>query len=231
MNKKDYIHKEFPKTCHPKDFFGQVKRTVNGEPISQEQIFMILDAFSKGLNLEKRDILLDLGCGNGALVNYIFDNINSYYGVDFSEYLISIAKENFEKEGFNFCCNDILSFLKNLSEDNYFNKALCYGVFSYFDKKTSHQILELILKKCKLITKLYIGNLPDKEKVSEFFYDDIDYTSLIDDPQSKIGIWRTKNEFSELCSNAGWDVEFINMPKTFYSAHYRYDAILIPKKQ
>ena len=38
MEKKDYIHKEYPKTCDPNDFFGQVKRTVNGQPISEEEI-------------------------------------------------------------------------------------------------------------------------------------------------------------------------------------------------
>jgi hypothetical protein len=52
---KDYIHKEFPKTCAADDFFGQVKRTVHGKPVSDEQIVMIIAGIRAGLKLSPKD--------------------------------------------------------------------------------------------------------------------------------------------------------------------------------
>jgi hypothetical protein len=50
---KNYIYKELPKLCEPDDFLGQVKRTVNGKPVSQEQIDIIIAAITNGLKLKK----------------------------------------------------------------------------------------------------------------------------------------------------------------------------------
>src|SRR5688572_907627 len=144
---KDYIHKEFPKSCDPDDFFGQVKRTVNGKPVGPEQINMIIDSIVNGLQLEKKDVMFDLGCGNGALSVLMFSNMSKYYGVDFSEYLIGIAKKNFEKPGFLFECAEANEYMEKAVPDPEFTKGLCYGVFSYFEKESAARILRNIHSK------------------------------------------------------------------------------------
>ena len=146
-NKKDYIHKEYPKTCPPDDFFGQVKRTVNGKPISNKEIKMIVTAIKNGLNLKKEDVLFDLGCGNGALSVQLFSSIESYLGIDFSQYLIEIAKKNFEKEKFKFEHGEANEYLENSSVNKLFTKGLCYGVFTYFEKEKAENILKNISEK------------------------------------------------------------------------------------
>ena len=98
-NDKFSFYKEHPKTCDADDFWGQVKRTVNGEPVSQEQIDMIIDAVVLGLELSEKDTLLDLCCGNGALSTLFFDRCQGGIGIDFSEYLVGIANDNFAKNG------------------------------------------------------------------------------------------------------------------------------------
>ena len=108
---KDYIHKEFPKTCDPKDFFGQVKRTVNGKPIPIDQIQMIVNTIKNKLDLQENDFLFDIGCGNAALASYFFDDIRGYRGFYFSECLIKIGKENFEKPGFELILSDAILYL------------------------------------------------------------------------------------------------------------------------
>lgn len=226
---KDYIHKEFPKSCDPNDFFGQVKRTVNGKPVSAEQINMIIDAIIKGLKLKKDDVLFDLGCGNGALSVLLFNMISQYQGVDFSEYLIEVAKKNFAKSGFDFECAEAGEYMKKITLDKKFTKGLCYGVFSYFERDNAHVILDNISKKFTAIERFYIGNIPDKERADIFFYKDIDYSKMIHDTQSSIGIWWTKDEFRTLAKATGWEIEFYNMPENFYSAHYRFDAVLTRK--
>ena len=91
----DYIHKEFPKSVGKKEFWKQIKRTVNGVEVSENDIHMIVEAIRNALNLNKEDHVLDLGCGNAALASKFFGDIHSYSGFDFSDYLLSIAKENF----------------------------------------------------------------------------------------------------------------------------------------
>ena len=97
-DKKKYSkfdHDKYAKTRAPDDFWGQVRRTVQGVPVSEDQIKLIVSAISSALNMKSADTLLDLACGNGALSYLLFDYCAEYLGVDLSEYLISIAKENF----------------------------------------------------------------------------------------------------------------------------------------
>jgi cyclopropane fatty-acyl-phospholipid synthase-like methyltransferase len=226
---KDYIHKEFPKSCDPNDFFGQVKRTVNGKPVGPEQINMIINAIVNGLKLYKDDVLFDLGCGNGALSVLMFNSIKKYHGVDFSDFLVEVAKKNFEKPGYTFECAEASAYMKRVVVNNDYTKGLCYGVFSYFERESAHEILENINNKFPQLTRFYIGNIPDKERADKFFYKDIDYSKLIHDTQSSIGIWWTMEEFKQLAHSTGWNVEFHSMPLDFYSAHYRFDAVLVRK--
>ncbi len=223
----DYDHKEFPKTVNPKDFWGQVKRTINGQPVTQEQIDLIVEAICNGLTFSKEDVLLDIGCGNGALSALFFDKVQKLAGVDFSEYLISVAKENFEKQpNYTFHLGDALEFVTGYAEKIQVTKAVCYGVFQYFDFPKAEQLLKHLNKEYKNLKKIYIGNLPDKSRADKFFYKDIDYKNLLDNPQSSIGIWRSEDEMKKLASDCGWKIKFHQMPEKFYAAHYRYDAIL-----
>ena len=74
MNTPDKFsfYKEHPKTCEPDDFWGQVMRTVNGKPVGEEQIQMIIDSVISTLEITESDVLLDLCCGNGALTDRLF---------------------------------------------------------------------------------------------------------------------------------------------------------------
>jgi SAM-dependent methyltransferase len=221
-----YLYNEVPKSCDPDDFSGQVKRTVNKKPVSEKDINTIVASIVEGLKLEKKDVLFDLGCGNGALSALTFRYIQKYHGVDFAEYLIEIAKKNFEKPGFTFECAEVNQYLSEIDVTAEYTKSLCYGVFSYFEREKALQILKNLHKKFPKIERFYIGNIADKERAENFFYKDIDYTKLIDNPQTNIGVWWSKDEFNKMGEGTGWNVDFLNMPKGFYSAHYRFDAIL-----
>ncbi len=230
QNYIDLFYKEQPKLCDPKDFWGQVKRSIDGKPISNNQITLIENAVCKGLDINESDIILDIGCGNGALSSLFFKKINKLVGVDFSEYLISVAKDNFEmKPDYTFYLSDAYNFIINYEHKEQITKALCYGTFAYFNFNVAEKILLHLNENYKNITKIYIGNLPDKEKAEKFYYKEIDYKDQIDDAQSPIGIWRSVGEMKELATKCGWNVKFHKMPKNFQGSHYRYDVILIRK--
>ena len=90
-----FDYDENARTRAADDFWGQVKRTVHGVPVSDEQIKMIVDTIRSALDLKPDDTLLDIACGNGALSHLLFDSCSGCLGVDLSEHLISVAKANF----------------------------------------------------------------------------------------------------------------------------------------
>jgi SAM-dependent methyltransferase len=221
------FYKEHPKTCAPDDFWGQVKRTVNGRSVSDDQIAMIIEAISSGLDLQHDDILLDLCCGNGALTTFLFNKCLGGLGVDFSEKLIEIAKVNFEKlPNQAYVLEDVVDYLHMDPDPLRYTKLLCYGSFAYLDPCRAEEFLRLCCTRFQHASVLYIGNCPDKEQMGTFFTDRTYVEGIENEADSAIGIWRTREEFRSIAKKAGWSATFRTMPETFYASRYRYDVIL-----
>lgn len=223
------FYKEHPKLCHPKDFWGQVKRTVNGKPVTEQQITQIVDAVIAGLELGKDDVLLDLCCGNGALTDRFFDVCRGGLGVDFSERLIEVAQLNFERKPDRlYLLDDVVNHVRSGAAAKQYTRILCYGSFAYLEHQQASNLLRLCRGGYPNVSRFFIGNCPDKEKMYAFFDEKTYSEGIEDEPDSPIGIWRSQEEFRELCEDAGWKVRFSRMPKAFYASAYRYDAVLHP---
>ncbi|RKP45603.1 class I SAM-dependent methyltransferase [Trinickia fusca] len=222
--KSDY--KEYPKTVPPDDLWAQVRRTVYGKPVSDEQIQLIVDSMRAGLALNGREHLLELGCGNGALSNFLFDGCAEYFGVDFSEYLISVAQRKFQRPGFSFAVGDVGEFLHSEADPTRFTKVLCYAVLSYLNDEQAATVLGELATRFSNVTTVFLGNLPDRDRAHLFFPEGKDYHLELDDPASQIGQWRSPEQISALAARSGWRTRIERMPDTFYQAHYRYNVVL-----
>ena len=186
----DYIHKIYPSTCDPKDYWKQIKRTVNGEPVSEDQIDLIIQSIKHHMNLSQEDNLLDIGCGNGALASYFFHDVNKYTGVDFSNALLNIAKRDFYVPNLTeYYESDAFDFINSNQTPKSYNKVLIYGCFSYFSKNIAIQIIDLLYKKYKNVGIVYLGNLPDRKMSEEFFKNRGLEKQDLDDDKSAIGVW------------------------------------------
>lgn len=222
-------YKEYPKTLPRDDFWGQVRRTVHGKPITDEQIQLIVDAIKSGLSLKNDDCLLDIACGNGALSRLLFHDIAEFLGVDNSEYLISVALANFAKPPkFDFMLSGAAEYVRTEPTPDRFTKALCYGSFSFFTIADAHDVLLELSSRFTRIKTLYIGNLPDKDRAQAFYPSGNDYAEELTNHASQIGIWRNRKELEQLAAETGWRIRFLFMPNIFFAAHYRFDAILEP---
>jgi SAM-dependent methyltransferase len=228
MNKKRLtFYKDHPKTCSPDDFWGQVKRTVNGTPVSQDQIDMIVAAIVAGLELGQEDNLLDLCCGNGALSTLLFKQCKGGLGVDFSEYLISIANKYFAAPPDQvYILQDVVEFCENPTMPRKFSKMVCYGSFPFIEHERAEAMLCLLKRNFPNVERIFIGNCPDKDLLAEFLGDRSFTPGTENDPDSPIGIWRTQEEFVSLAKRCGWLATIHKMPSQYYAAHYRYDVIL-----
>ncbi|MFA6995543.1 MAG: class I SAM-dependent methyltransferase [Patescibacteria group bacterium] len=85
------------------------------------------------------DKILDVGCGNGRLLETLKDKNISYLGVDNSEELIKIARQNYPD--YKFLVGDILS-LQTITKDS-FDYIFCVAVLPHIpSKKLQIQALE-----------------------------------------------------------------------------------------
>jgi len=75
--------------------------------------------------------ILDVGCGNGRLLEALKEKNIYYLGVDSSAELIKLAKQNYE--GRQFLVEDILN-LNNISETN-FDRVYCLAVLQHIPSR------------------------------------------------------------------------------------------------
>ena len=92
-------------------------------------------------------------------------------------------------------------------------------------------LLEELRSRFLSLSRVFIGNLPDKALKRRFFTKAPPRPGIEDDPGSPTGIWRTEREFRELAAECGWEAVITRMPSSFYAAHYRFDAVLTPLKE
>ena len=106
------------------------------DKFSSTRAFMWRDlGFVKDL-MKPGDRVLDFGCGNGRLAGFLQNNYGEYVGVDVSQKLINIARDN------NRELSSRVKFLKINSkhsklpfEDNYFDVIFSIAVFHHFPTK------------------------------------------------------------------------------------------------
>jgi hypothetical protein len=226
MSKNIYDALEYPKTCAPDDFWGQVRRTVNGKPIPQEQIDMIFAMIREGLAFAPDDVLLDLCCGNGAVGKEFFDEVTACLGVDMSPCLIEVAQKNFQRiPTHTFLLSTINAYCREAAQPERFTKALWYGAFAYLSVEDARNVLELLRERFTALQRFFIGAIPDAACADTFFQGK--KAVALDNPSTAIGRWHTRRDFRELAAGCGWRVEITDMPDAFYQKHYRFTALLL----
>jgi hypothetical protein len=171
-----------------------------------------------------------LACGNGALTARLFNSCRSVLGVDFSSYLIEIAKEYFEcPPQYVFVEEDVLAYVRSEPEPRRFTKVVCYGSLPLLAVDAVQRLLSELRARFANIERVLLGNLPDKERAHLFFGDDVEPRRPdLCDPTSQIGVWWSQEDLHELAAGCGWRASFSQMPTHVFNAHYRYDAILQP---
>ncbi|WP_206950683.1 class I SAM-dependent methyltransferase [Trinickia acidisoli] len=215
------------RTCPPDAFWAQVKRTVHGRPVSEEQIEWIVGEIKRQLTLAPEDVVLDLACGNGALSHRLSDACAALAGVDISEYLIEVANRHFaEPPRVTFAAQGAAQYAATVADPQRFTKVLCYGSFAYFSEDDARATLHALSERFVNVRSVFIGNLPDRDRATAFYAPREPQSGELDDPRAQIGIWRTREAFAQMAAAAGWDAQFSTMPGGFFSVHYRYDVLL-----
>jgi cyclopropane fatty-acyl-phospholipid synthase-like methyltransferase len=197
-----------------------------GQRITEDQVTLLVDHILAHLALDPADVLIDLGCGNGALSARLFGSCAGFTGVDASAYLIDVAKEFFERPPTHtFVHADVLTFVATDDRPERFTRCLCYAVLQYLTPAAVAAVLQTLYDRFPNLRHVMIGNLPDREKAAVFFTDGYRDEDLLE-PQSQIGRWWYREEFVLLASRIGWAVTAFEMPPNLFNASYRFDAVL-----
>ncbi len=222
------FYKDFPTTCRRDDFWGQVKRTINGEAVSQAQIDILVKHVTSALKLQRTEVLLDLCCGNGAFSDLIFDRCAGGVGVDFSEFLVEIAKESFERIGSrDYHLADAVAFVQNTPDAARFDKILCSSGIQYLADSDVETLFRAMNKRFTNVDRALFANLPDLSRFHEFCRPENYREGLESDLDTAIGIWRHSRDLLAMASATGWSAKSGRMSKTYYASYYRYDLLLI----
>jgi SAM-dependent methyltransferase len=235
MRLNDKLTRNYPanydahaRSVAPDAYWKQVRRTVNGQPIAEEQILLIINAVLTGLSLAPSDVVLDLACGNGALSSYLFDKCAGLVGIDISPYLIEIAQKNFARSPkYRFCAEDAASYLMHERDTSVFTKALIYGAFQYFSRNDALTVLKRLKERFSGVQKVFIGNLPNRQCADQFFGELSPTEAELNDHEARIGVWYRPEEFEELAQAAGWRALCSYMPAEFDASRYRFDVTLV----
>src|SRR5262249_12132951 len=158
------------------------------------------------------DTLLDLGCGNGALTDRIFARCNGGVGVDVSEYLIDVARQNFERAPHRtYLVDHAANFVANCPDPMRFTKVLCYAAVPYLDDEDLLDMLTGLHQRFSRVTRVFLGNLPDENRIGES-----GFTALKEsdrrDHDSPVGIWRSNAQIAQIAATAGWTPVILQMP-------------------
>jgi len=204
----------------------QVLRTLNKQPLADDIFAKILHQIENALQLSRDDVLVDLCCGNGAITTYLAQKCESVLAIDYSRDLlaqidtvmhpnVSIREEDVDQAA--------------LPEGG-FTKSLIYAGIQYFSEPKVVRLVSNIARSLRPGGLLYIGDIPDADRLWNFFNNaerENAYFDSLKFDKPIIGTWLRRDWLSKLGNYAGFtNAQVIEHPEDFPYAHYRFDMVL-----
>ncbi len=151
-------------------------------------------------NIKSGDNILDVGCGNGRLLDVLVGKKINYLGVDNSQKLIEIAKNNYPN--FNFLVADILELTKVINKK--FDYIILVAVFHHLPGqelrlKALSQLKQLLIEDGQIIFSVW--RLWNKLKYRKYLIKTV-WQKIIGKSQLEVGdiLFPWKNSRGEIVS-------------------------------
>ena len=211
-------------------FLKQVGMTVGGKPISQKQLRQIIADIIQNLEVHQDDRVLDLCCGNGLITRAIAEYCAGIVGVDFSEPLLSAAREHHCAANVEYVHSSVFELdAAQISNEAAFTKVYMYAALQYFKPEEFSKILRLVLELSVNDVRILFGGVPDRRRKWQFYNTPrrkLEYAKRVVLGQENLGTWWGKEVISRACKQLGLACEFLPQHPTLHTAHYRFDVLI-----
>ena len=195
---------------------------------SERLIREVTDHIIKICELNHEDILLNIGCGDGLFDTRILSAVKCYYGVDFSEQKLTIARKNvpegryFQHNFLNPYCDEI--------RDAGITKIYSYSVVQYCKPEDVERFIYNQLCLCTEEREYLIAHLdvPDRSKAVNYYkkrYPDLTDDNDCSSVKTLFGdgsYWHDMQSFENAASKFGLECRIY--PANYWD--YRSDIVL-----
>lgn len=201
----------------------QVLRTFNKLPITSERWQLTLGYLDKQFPVDATDDVLDLCSGNGLITAHLAPRCRSVTAVDISADLLATLDQ---RKLHN--VKTLQSDIRKLSfEEGTFSRILLYAGIQYLSEGEAVALLRETFKWLKPGGLLFVGEVPDREKLWSF-YNTPERLALYFDNQimdrDVVGTWFDKSWFLRLAESTGFQqAHVIRQPAEQIYAHFRFD--------
>ena len=204
----------------------QVLRTLHKKPISEAQFQRILKDIEEKMGICHDDEVLDLCCGNGVITKYLASKCKRVVGVDFAPELV--AQMDLEEHP---NISVIIEDVRRVDfKEHSFDKAIIYAGLQYLSHKETICLFESVGRWLKSSGLFYIGDIPDRERLWNFFNTDERERAHFDAMKNDkpiIGTWFDPEWLAKLGGYVGFEhIEVLQQPGNFPYSHYRFDMVL-----
>jgi cyclopropane fatty-acyl-phospholipid synthase-like methyltransferase len=222
----------YPRRARSGDLLGQVGKTINGVPITEQQLRLLVENICLSLRLSHDDHLLDLCCGNGLLTRLLAEHCCSATGIDFSEPLIEAAREQSAAPNVKYLRMDVrkLEPLAVRNEQRY-TKVLCYEALAFLNLSEFDDLLTQLSRLANDAPTILFGSILDRDRIWNFFNTmrrKWFYLFHIKFRRKEVGLgrWWRRQEVVQIANAHGFQCDLLDQPPQLHTAHYRFDAVL-----
>ena len=203
----------------------QVGRSINKTPIENKRWQFTLSLIERTINLQSSDNILDLCAGNGLLSIPFSQKCISVTAVDVSQKLI--AQIDTKVKNIETMVDDV----RNIDfKESSFSKIILYFALQHFSNRETVVLFEEVYKWLKKGGLFFIGDIPDQEKLWNYFNNqerERVYFESIRNETPIIGNWFTKTFLLKLAKHSNYsEYRIITQHKKMINSHYRFDMLL-----
>ena len=204
---------------------SQVFRTRDRVPIKKPAWEHTVNLVANHMQFKSHDTLLDICCGNGLFTQAFSALVESISAVDISDRLIDTlkAKNIANVDAFS---DDVRNITFPAAS---FSKTLWYAGIQYLPESDIVNFLKKLRIWMKPNGVLLIGDIPDYQKIWDYFNTPDRIAAYFDGISSQkpiIGTWLDSEWIVSLCLYAGFEkVEVIQQDSKLIYSDFRYDVI------
>jgi len=207
-------------------FLTQVGKTYLGKTITEGEYKNIIKTIIDNLNINSKDNILDLGCGNGLMTNDIAKNAKHVTGFDLNEDLLAVALENHLSTNIDYILSDIVDI--DFRQFRAVKFYMC-EVIQSLEHKTFRALLQKMSSQKESFI-FFVAGIPDQEKIFKFYHTpkrkDFLFKELIENKKVHLGYWWYKEHIIQICEDLGLEIEIKDQDPLLHTSHYRFDAVI-----